>query len=50
MTIWYEILFIVNSIRKNFQSKNNRINVDIELLNDLVAFFKNIGKKVLKLL
>lgn len=42
MTIWYEIfiLFTLNSISKNFQSKIMHINVDIEQLNDLVTFFE----------
>jgi hypothetical protein len=40
MTIWYEILFAVNSVSKHFQSKDMSIDVAIEKLKGLISFFK----------
>ncbi|CAI8619728.1 unnamed protein product [Vicia faba] len=40
MTIWYEILFAVNSVSKHFQSKDMSIDVAIEQLKGLISFFK----------
>jgi hypothetical protein len=41
MTIWYDILFVVNTISKNLQSKDIHINVAINQLECLVSYFKN---------
>ncbi|XP_060968097.1 uncharacterized protein LOC133035806 [Cannabis sativa] len=40
MTIWYDILFAVNSLSKNFQSEESTINVAIDLLKGLISLFK----------
>ena len=42
MTIWYDILFAVNSVRKNLQSKDMHIDVAIDQLKGLMSFFKKI--------
>ena len=39
MTIWYDILFSVNSISKNLQSKDMHIDVAIDQLKGLMSFF-----------
>jgi hypothetical protein len=41
MTIWYDILFAVNTISKNLQSKDIYINVAINQLECLISYFKN---------
>ena len=38
MTIWYDILFVVNSVSKNLQSKNMHIDVAIDQLKGLMSF------------
>ena len=38
MTIWYDILFVVNSVSKNLQSKNMHIDVAIDQLKGLISF------------
>ena len=40
MTIWYDILFAVNSVSKNLQSKDMHINIAIDQLKGLISFFK----------
>ncbi|KAK4726404.1 hypothetical protein R3W88_031321 [Solanum pinnatisectum] len=40
MTIWYDVLFVVNSISKSLQSKDMHIDVAIDQLRGLVSFFK----------
>ena len=40
MTIWYGILFAVNAVSKNLQSKDMRIDVVIDQLEGLVSYFK----------
>ncbi|KAK4729430.1 hypothetical protein R3W88_022418 [Solanum pinnatisectum] len=40
MTIWYDVLFAVNSISKSLQSKDMYIDVAIDQLRGLVSFFK----------
>ncbi|KAK4710448.1 hypothetical protein R3W88_004961 [Solanum pinnatisectum] len=40
MTIWYDVLFAVNSISKSLQSKAIHIDVAIDQLRGLVSFFK----------
>ena len=42
ITIWYDILFAVNSVSKNLQSKNMHIDVAIDQLKGLISFLKNI--------
>ena len=42
MTIWYDILFVVNSVSKNLQLKNMHIDVAIDQLKGLISFLKNI--------
>ena len=45
MTIWYDILFVVNSVSKNLQLKDIQIDVAIDQLKGLIFFFfKNIEK------
>ena len=39
MTIWYDILFAVNSVSKNLQSKDMRIDIAIDQLKGLIYFF-----------
>ncbi|KAL0006371.1 hypothetical protein SO802_013932 [Lithocarpus litseifolius] len=40
MTIWYDILFAVNSASKNLQSKDMHIDVAIDQLKGLISYFK----------
>ena len=40
MTIWYDILFVVNSVSKNLQSKDMHIDIAIDQLKGLISFFK----------
>ena len=40
MTIWYDILFAVNSISKNLQSKDMHIDIAIDQLKGLISYFK----------
>lgn len=44
MIIWYDILFTANSIRKNTQSKDIRIDVVIEQLKGFILFFEKYRK------
>jgi len=41
MTIWYDILFAVNTVNKNLQSKDMHIDVTIDQLKCLISYFKN---------
>jgi hypothetical protein len=41
MTIWYDILFAVNTVSKNLQSKDMHIDVAIDQLEGLISYFKN---------
>jgi hypothetical protein len=41
MTIWYDILFAVNTISKNLQSEDMHIDVVIDQLQGLISYFKN---------
>ncbi|KAK4738398.1 hypothetical protein R3W88_002095 [Solanum pinnatisectum] len=45
MTIWYDVLFAVNSISKSLQSKDMYIDVAIDQLRGLVSFFKTYREK-----
>jgi hypothetical protein len=40
MTIWYDILFAVNTVSKNLQSKDMHIDVAIDQLKGLISYFK----------
>jgi hypothetical protein len=40
MTIWYDILFAVNIVSKNLQSKDMHIDVAIDQLEGLIFYFK----------
>ncbi|KAH9733977.1 TTF-type domain-containing protein [Citrus sinensis] len=40
MTIWYDILFAVNTVSKNLQKQDMQINVAINQLKDLTSFFE----------
>ena len=40
MTIWYDILFAVNFVSKNLQSKDMHIDVAIDQLKGLISYFK----------
>ena len=42
MTIWYDILFVINSISKKLQSKDMDMDVAIKQLKGLISFFKEI--------
>ncbi|XP_062075919.1 uncharacterized protein LOC133780056 [Humulus lupulus] len=44
MTIWFDILFVVNSISKNLQCKNMDIDNAINQLDDLLSYFENYRK------
>ncbi|KAK4607729.1 hypothetical protein RGQ29_001520 [Quercus rubra] len=44
MTIWYDILFAVNSVSKNLQSKDMHIDITIDQLKGLISFFKKYGE------
>ncbi|KAK4729464.1 hypothetical protein R3W88_022452 [Solanum pinnatisectum] len=46
MTIWYDVLFVVNSISKNLQSKDMHIDVAIDQLRGLVSFLKTYREEV----
>ena len=39
VTIWYDILFDVNSVSKNLQSNDVHIDVAIDQLKGLISFF-----------
>jgi hypothetical protein len=39
MTIWYAILFVVNTVSKNLKSKDMHIDVAIDQLG-LISYFK----------
>ena len=41
MTIWYDILFAVNTVSKKLQSKDMHIDVAIDQLQGLISYFKN---------
>jgi hypothetical protein len=41
MIIWYDILFAVNTVSKNLQSKDMHIDVAIDQLKGLISYFKN---------
>ena len=49
MTIWYEILFAVNSVKKHFQSKDMSIDVAIEKLKELISFLEKYREDGLKM-
>jgi hypothetical protein len=40
VTIWYDILFAVNTVSKNLQSKGMHIDVTIDQLECLISYFK----------
>ena len=40
MTIWYDILFAINTVSKNLQSKDMHIDVAIDQLKGLISYFK----------
>ena len=40
MTIWYDVLFVVNFVSKNLQSKDMHIDVVIDQLKGLIYFLK----------
>jgi hypothetical protein len=50
LTIWYEVLFAVNSASKILQSKDMHIDVAINQLKTLIDFFKNYREIGLQLL
>ena len=49
MTIWYDILFAVNSVSKNLQSKDMHIDVAIDQLKGLISYFKGYRENGLHL-
>jgi hypothetical protein len=50
MTIWYDIVFAVNTVSKNLQSKDMHIDVAIDHLNVLFLILKIIEQMDLHLL
>ena len=50
LTIWYDVLVVVNSATKILQSKDMHIDVDINQLKTLIDFSKIIEKLDLQLL
>ncbi|KAH9734637.1 TTF-type domain-containing protein [Citrus sinensis] len=44
MTIWYDILFAVNTVSKNLQKQDMQIDVAINQLKGLTSFFENYGE------
>ena len=40
IVIWYEVLFVVNLVSKNLQTKDMLIDVAIEKVKGLISFFK----------
>ena len=40
MTIWYDILYAVNSVSKSFQSEDMHIDVAIDQLKRFLSFFE----------
>lgn len=42
MTIWYDILFAVNTVSKTMQSKDMHIDVAIDQLKGLISFFSKL--------
>ena len=40
MTIWYDVLFAVNFVSKNLQSKDMHIDVAIDQSKGLISYFK----------
>ncbi|PIN09162.1 hypothetical protein CDL12_18255 [Handroanthus impetiginosus] len=40
MTIWYDVLFAINSVSKNLQSKDMCIDIAIDQLKGLLSFFQ----------
>ena len=44
VTIWYDILFAINSVSKNLQSKDMHIDIAIDQLKGLMSFFKKYGE------
>jgi hypothetical protein len=41
MTIWYDILFAINTVSKTLQSKDMHIDVAIDQLKCFISYFKN---------
>ncbi|KAL5190754.1 Zinc finger MYM-type protein 1 [Glycine soja] len=46
ITVWYDILFAVNLVSKNLQSKDMCIDEAIEQLKDLLSFFENYRENI----
>jgi hypothetical protein len=46
ITIWYDILFTINTVSKNLQSKDMYIDVAIDQLEGLISYFKNYRETV----
>ena len=42
MIIWYDVLFALNFVSKNLQSKDMHIDVAIDQLKGLISFLKEI--------
>ena len=46
IVIWFEVLFAVNLVSKNLQTKDMLIDVAIEKVQGLISFFKGYRKLV----
>ena len=44
MTIWYEVLAAVNEVSKDLQSKDMHIDVAIEQVQGLIAYFEKVQR------
>ena len=40
MTLWFDILFVVNSLSKRLQSKDMHIDIIIDQLRGLLSYFE----------
>ncbi|XP_050919861.1 uncharacterized protein LOC127137445 [Lathyrus oleraceus] len=48
MIIWFELLTVVNGIRKSFQKQDMRIDVAIKLVKGLIKYFKKYRELICK--
>ena len=46
MNIWYDILFVVNTVSKNLQSRGMYIDIAIDQLKCLIHYLKNNWKNI----
>ena len=41
MVIWFDILFVINSVSKSLQSEDMQIDIAIDQLKGLLSYFEN---------